>query len=517
MQQTRNLGHVLLADDDRVVRDLLAHHLSRSFSVRAVADGEEALQELEERVPTVVLVDHRMPGCSGAAVLERAKARHPRAVRMLMTASEDVDDLVSAVNRGEIHRFFRKPLRAAEIVSAVVEAAARAREEELLRVELDSLARLRDTGSRTVVRALVCAPLSEGIERVDAALRKCAHEVTPCELSRAADVIMSGAWDLVVLPSGDPRSEAIARLARATDTTLSIVLVDDAPSLAGALLAHEVRADYLTAPFADEPTLIERLSRDLSARFTERDLRRITADLIVANRELAVQRQRMQEEQVQVLNAMVRALEAKDAYTAGHTDRVAAISVRIGYELGLDPDALERIRVGALLHDIGKIGVRDNVLLKPARLTPEEFEYIKRHTTLGDELLSGIEQFRCVLPVIRHHHEKLDGSGYPDGLAGEQIPVEVRVVSVADVLDALTSTRPYRDATSAEVAFEIMKGMEGHHLDPEIVAVARRIHDAGRLDDLLQFNVASEGADEEAPADASADSDPSRRESEAAE
>lgn len=494
MQKTRNLGHVLLADDDRVVRDLLAHHLARSFSVRAVVDGEEAMRALEERAPTVVLVDHRMPGYTGAAVLERAKELHPRAVRMLMTASEDVDDLVSAVNRGEIHRFFRKPLRTTEIVSAILEAVARAREEQLLRVELESLTRLRLSGSRSVVRALVCGAPSEGLNRVDAALRACVHEVRPCELSRAADVIMSGGWDLVVLPSGDPRTEPIARLARATDTTLCLVLVDDTPSLDGAMLAHEVGADYFTAPFADEASLIERLSRNLSARATERDLRRITADLIVANRELAVQRQRMEEEQVQVLNAMVRALEAKDAYTAGHTDRVAAISVRIGYELGLDPDALERIRVGALLHDIGKIGVRDNVLLKPGKLTLEEFEYIKRHTTLGDELLSGMEQFRCVLPVIRHHHEKLDGTGYPDGLAGDEIAVEVRVVSVADVLDALTSTRPYRDATSAEVAFEIMKGMAGHHLDPDIIAVARRIHDEGRLDDLLQFNAVNQEA-----------------------
>ncbi len=494
MQKTRHLGHVLLADDDRVVRDLLAHHLSRSFSVRAASDGEEAARALEERAPTVVLVDHLMPGMTGAAVLERAKARHPRAVRMLMTASEDVEDLVNAVNRGEIHRFFRKPLRAPEVVGAVIEAVARAREERLLRVELESLAKLRENGARSVVRALVAGGGSEGVLRVEAALAARVTELKTCEVSAAADIIMSGGWDLVVLASGDPRADRLARMARATDPTLCLILVDDAPSLAAALLAHDVGADYLAAPLGDEPALADRLARDLASRFAERDLRRITADLIVANRELAVQRQRMEEEQVQVLNAMVRALETKDPYTAGHTDRVAAISVRIGYELGLDPDALERIRVGALLHDIGKIGVRDNVLLKPARLTAEEFEYIKRHTTLGDELLSGIEQFRCVLPVIRHHHEKLDGSGYPDGLSGDDIPVEVRVVSVADVLDALTSTRPYRDATSADVAFAMMKDMEGHHLDPAIIAVARRIHREGRLDDLLQFNAVSEDA-----------------------
>lgn len=493
MQKTRHLGHVLLADDDRVVRDLLAHHLSRCFSVRAASDGEEAALALEERVPTVVLVDHLMPRLTGAAVLERVKARHPRAVRMLMTASEDVEDLVAAVNRGEIHRFFRKPLRAPEVVAAIIEAVARARDEELLRVELESLAKLRQSGARSVVRALVCDATSAGVARVQAALQLRAAEVKACDMAAAADIIMSGGgWDLVVMPSSDPRADRIARMARATDPTLCLVLVDDTPSLAAALLAHEVGADYLAAPFAAEESLADRLARDLSSRFAERDLRRITADLIVANRELAVQRRRMEEEQVQVLNAMVRALEAKDPYTAGHTDRVAAISVRIGYELGLDPDALERIRVGALLHDIGKIGVSDNVLLKPARLTNEEFEYIKRHTTLGDELLSGIEQFRCVLPVIRHHHERLDGTGYPDGLKGDDIPIEVRVVSVADVLDALTSTRPYRDATGADVAFTMMKDMEGHHLDPAIIAVARRIHREGRLDDLLQFSAAAE-------------------------
>src|SRR5690606_3313781 len=136
------------------------------FTVRVASDGDEAARALEDVRPVAVLCDHLMPGMTGAAVLERAKARHPRAVRLLMTASEDVDDLVNAVNKGEIHRFFRKPLNAPEVVAAVTEAVERAREEALLRVELDSLAALRASAGPKGVRALVVEPARPGVARV---------------------------------------------------------------------------------------------------------------------------------------------------------------------------------------------------------------------------------------------------------------------------------------------------------------------------------------------------------------
>jgi putative nucleotidyltransferase with HDIG domain len=291
----------------------------------------------------------------------------------------------------------------------------------------------------------------------------------------------------VLLSSPELELRALAKLAHSIDEATAVVIVDAQPRLEEAVLALEVGAvDYIAEPYPDSDTLSARLERAASKPRALRDMRRLTFDLVVANRELALARKRVEAEQVKLLNAMIRALEARDSYTAGHTDRVAAISVRCGEVLGMQPTQLEVVRMGALLHDIGKIGIRDAVLLKPSRLTPEEFEIIKTHTTIGANLLGDIEQFQCILPIVRGHHEKLDGTGYPDGLHSELIPMEVRVVSASDVLDALTSTRPYRRGSVAEEAFDIMDGVTGRHLDENVVAALKQIHREGRLVDLLQ-------------------------------
>jgi putative nucleotidyltransferase with HDIG domain len=234
--------------------------------------------------------------------------------------------------------------------------------------------------------------------------------------------------------------------------------------------------------------LAARLERAAARPRAQRDMRRLTFDLIMANRDLAMARRRVEAEQVELVNAVIRALEARDSYTAGHTDRVAAISVRCGETLGMEPARLETVRMGALLHDVGKIGIRDAVLLKPERLTPEEFDIIKTHTTIGAQLLGDVEQFQCILPIVRGHHEKLDGTGYPDRLKGEQIILEVRVVSASDVLDAVTSTRPYRRGSNVEEAFEILDSAVGRHLDVECVGALKQMHREGRLAELLQPN-----------------------------
>jgi putative two-component system response regulator len=173
-----------------------------------------------------------------------------------------------------------------------------------------------------------------------------------------------------------------------------------------------------------------------------------------------------------VLFAWARALEAKSASTRGHADRVAAHAVLLADAVGLPADQCEIIRRGSLLHDIGKIGIPDAILDKAGRLTPEEVAIIKSHPAEGARIVEPLKSVRELVPIIRWHHERIDGGGYPDGLRGEDIPLFVRIVSVADVYDSLTSIRPYRDAVPQERSLKIMKedALNGG-LDPELVAV----------------------------------------------
>ena len=178
-----------------------------------------------------------------------------------------------------------------------------------------------------------------------------------------------------------------------------------------------------------------------------------------------------------VIRALSSAIDAKDTYTCGHSDRVARIATSIGRELGLDSDTLRTLYLGGLLHDVGKIGVKDEVLSKPGRLTDEEFEHIKAHPEIGYRILRDLKKLDDVLPIVHHHHESWNGRGYPDGLAGGDIPFLARLVAVADAFDAMASDRPYRKGMDDQKLDGIFQGGAGTQWDPEIVAAMFRIRE----------------------------------------
>ena len=168
------------------------------------------------------------------------------------------------------------------------------------------------------------------------------------------------------------------------------------------------------------------------------------------------------------------AIESKDTYTRGHSDNVTKYAVIIAKELKMDSRDIENINLAATLHDIGKIGVSDVILTKPAKLTREEYEEIKKHVTYSESILSHSHFLDDVRYIIRHHHERLDGTGYPDGLKGQQIPLSSRILAVADSYDAMTSKRPYRDAMPKEKAISELRKCSGSQFDPDIVEAVIR-------------------------------------------
>lgn len=189
--------------------------------------------------------------------------------------------------------------------------------------------------------------------------------------------------------------------------------------------------DFLTKPF-DSSELTARV-RSLSR------LKRYTDELESAE---------------SLVMSLALTVEARDAYTDGHCDRLSAYAVSLGGSLGLPEDDLSALRRGGLLHDVGKIGIPDAVLLKPGRLTRSEYHLVKQHTVIGERLCAGLRSLASVRPIIRQHHERLDGSGYPDGLAGDEISLLAQIIGVVDAFDAMTTDRPYRDAMSLPRAID---------------------------------------------------------------
>lgn len=181
------------------------------------------------------------------------------------------------------------------------------------------------------------------------------------------------------------------------------------------------------------------------------------------------------------IQMLAGAVDEKDPYTRGHSDRVTRYSVIIARELGLPTEEVEKVRISAQLHDVGKIGIEDRILKKPGALTPEEFEIMKTHTTKGANILRPVEQLREMLPGIELHHESLDGRGYPHGLRGDDVPLMARIIAVADTFDAMTTNRPYQAAMDPDYVIRIITSLAKNKFDPQAVAALTSAHRKGEL------------------------------------
>ncbi|HSM13496.1 MAG TPA: HD domain-containing phosphohydrolase [Thermoanaerobaculia bacterium] len=210
--------------------------------------------------------------------------------------------------------------------------------------------------------------------------------------------------------------------------------------------------------------------------------------------------QRNRELFINSIRAFAAAIDAKDPYTRGHSERVAEIARTIARHLGQNEDFQQRLWIGGLLHDVGKIGIEDRILRKGGVLTAEEFEVMKTHTTMGADIIAPIEQLKEMIPIVRWHHENWNGKGYPDGLRGEEIPVMARIVAVADCFDAVTTNRPYQKAYDKRHAAEIITKLAGSRFDAKIVTAFLRAFEMGDLEKLVGATPSPAAIEVELPA-----------------
>lgn len=278
-----------------------------------------------------------------------------------------------------------------------------------------------------------------------------------------ADIRMPGMSGIDLVPQA---------LALAPD--LAVVMlsaVNDATT--AALCMQRGAMDYLIKPLD-----LDDLERAVQGALRRREERRAMRELDQRAKE-AMERERAKAARLTIatLEALVNAMEARDPYLRGHSARVADLAATIASHLGLAEDVVEATRLAGRLHDIGKIGTRESVLNKQVPLSPEENEHIKQHVLIGSQLLAPIDELRPVLGGVRNHHERWDGSGYPDGLKGEEIPLLGRIIGAAEIYDALSTSRPYQDKMSPYEAVQRMGELVGTALDPRVYAsLAEVIH-----------------------------------------
>ena len=467
---------VLVVDDEKVIREILSDFLSmEGYVVKTVEDGLEALEALKEGGFNLVITDLKMPRMGGLELLEEINKRALNVLTVIMTGFGTVETAIEAMKKGA-YDYILKPFKVEEVIHIV----QRGLEKQRLQQENIQLK-----------ESLSIYKMSEALNKT-LSIEKILSVIVSTTLKE------SGA-DVAALLLQDPRNKQFEIKTRRVKESqpesqeqeiLNLVEIlehyrEDRP-----VIYHGNRANrfFIQAPAGQKPSsfisvplkarleiigMLNVYSYTRSFKFSEgqRKMLSILADRASSAIDNAGLFENLQSTLQQTIQGFARAMEAKDPYTRGHSDRVTEYARLITLGLNLEPKHKERVLTAALMHDVGKIGIPLDALNKPQKLTREEYEIFKEHPDKGRRILEPIEFLRDIVPAVYHHHEQYDGTGYPLGLKGEEIPLDARILAVADTYDAMTSDRAYRKALSHEIAIAELRRCAGTQFDPRIVGV----------------------------------------------
>jgi putative nucleotidyltransferase with HDIG domain len=477
-----NNGRILIVDDEPLIRSALKDILSGigGYEVDVAVNGMEGLNKIRREEFDIIFTDLTMPKVNGMDLLRETRRINSSIPVVVITGFSTIENAVFAMKEGA-YDFLTKPFK----IDRVISLAKRITGEKKL---------LNDIAVKDDYKA--------SVERLNAELFKRLQEASIFQsLSRELDSLYSNGdiYKKIV--------EMVMRLLIVRESSFGIVeggylriknavgaVEKDIPiahsifeavmnekrySVASSGEINPHSGDRLSSSFLSIPLSINNevfgvlnlADKVDGTSFTEDEI--YLALNFAKKAELRIENNALYdvlyESFVNALKSLVITIEARDPYLRHHSERVTSFSLQIAEVMNLNEDDKETIRFGGYLHDIGKIGVRDTVLLKPEELSPAEIEEVRLHTVIGDNIMKPLNFFEKEKPLIRNHHERFDGSGYPDGLAGEGIPLIVRVLAVADAYDAMTSSRPYRKARSHGYAAEEIKRGSGSQFDAEVV------------------------------------------------
>lgn len=503
-------AQILVVDDDPKVREIVSESLGRGgFRVATVATGGEALEYADDNRPELIILDIGLPDMTGLEVLEHVRSGAGHETPVLVLSGETNLDKRRVALKGGADDFLVKPLLLSELRLKVEGALRRGhrvhvlgtRNRELEAAIVESVEQSRREFKKHLLSTRTLLAMSQDLNRAleTDQLVKVASLTLVGELKASSMALFSVERDtdarfrlLGVKGFENKRFDGLTidrsstfvamlekemhtqRIARNPDQRW----VKSLPDLRLAVFEYatpitvreEMKGILFTGP---------KMSGDPYTDY-ELDIMAFIANSVgigIENAHLVTQ---LQTTYVSTLRSLISIIEAKDAYTKGHTERVAAYAVALAQRLGLPPDDVRRITFGALLHDIGKMGVLDGIINKPGALTEEEWELMRAHPVTGAQIVEKMEFLGGSVEIVRHHHESWNGRGYPDGLRGEDIPLGARIVTVADSFDAMTTDRPYRKALGLDEAVTRLEEASGTQFDARLVkAFVRCLRERG--------------------------------------
>jgi response regulator RpfG family c-di-GMP phosphodiesterase len=443
---------ILVVDDSSIVRRVLAKQLERFGSEVVYAeDGRQGLEQAHSSPFDLIISDIEMPYLDGFSLCEKLKEDpETRGLPIILLSTLDSDRDVERGFKAGADGYVSKS-EAQKNLAPTIERVL-----EKFRFHRGRLVLVVDDSP--TIRHLVSGALEEAGFRVETAENG----------SAAMERIRYSRPDLILCDIEMPEMNGIelCRRLKADPDLSTIPFIIMSVTGDRAVMRRLIQwgaASYLVKPFNLEQVVIT-VERLLSDHFTI----------------LLKERERLDSERKMMLasiTSLVTALEARDAYTRGHSEAVAVLAAEMGSRMNASQEEIESLGIAGRLHDLGKIGVPDSILLKPGPLTEQEYAIVKEHPVIGATILGSIPSIQPLLPVILHHHERYDGEGYPDGIGGLEIPLWARITAVADTYHALISDRPYRKGMSCEEAFTILDDVRGTQLCPDCVDTMKTMQD----------------------------------------
>lgn len=500
---------IMLVDDDQGCLEALTDALNISgFVVEPFSDPAGAVTAYAPDRYDLVITDINMPGVSGLELLAAVREINPSAYVIILTGFADIENAILATNQGA-YSYFRKPLDIMQLLETLEKIQHEQNRSKETSEKVNRYDELETDLSFTYQELQHYVVLLDQLQWIGRKIHGAGslHGILKELIGSAAHLI--GA-DLSLIAFQDGRDGLCSVYSREEYRTVDLFegeLPDSEPfhgwlrdkrgnldNSPGDDLKKEFQGigielkNLLRAPLASgEKTMGALVVINKNGGFSATD--KFLVDSLAHSAVTAITNSKQIADLKDLFGKTVallsNAIETRDVYTGGHTNRVTAYSMALGNHLGLDETALQNLYIGTLLHDIGKIGIPDAVLNKPGRLTAEEYSLMKNHVMIGVSLLKDVPQLSGALPALRSHHERFDGGGYPDRLAGPDIPLEGRIVAVADSFDAMTSTRAYRQALSPEVAITELKKCSGAQFDPVVVESFVRLNEGGAFKDLI--------------------------------
>ncbi len=498
----QDAARILVVDDERVIREILAEFLTlEGFSVHTVEDGEKALTELRLRPYDLLITDLKMPRLSGLQLLEKVEAERLGVLTVLMTGFGTVETAIEAMKKGA-YDYLLKPFKVEEVIHVVERALYRQR------LQTENI-RLRE--ALTIYRVSEAIALSPDIDKIldvilHAAIDEVKADVATLHLLDPA----TGRFEERVRMIGDGEGRVRGGVPSPAFGVLAEQFAANTP-----ILAHGGKASrffteaaapaelssFVAVPLQVSAVMIGVLNvfsftpgkkldeghRKMLAVLASRaasaiDNSRLYGELTSTNASLVRANASLEEMFQQTIAGFAQALEESDLYTRGHSERVAVYSEVLARGLTLPDAEVRRIVQAGVMHDVGKIGVRYDMLNKPGKLTPEEVAVFRQHPEKGKRILEPVPCLHGLIDGCWCHHEWFDGGGYPRGLSGQNIPLLGRIVAIADAYDAMTSDRAYRRALSHEIAVSEIERCSGTQFDPELSDAFVKLIDVYRRD-----------------------------------